>query len=48
VPIPCTQGGNLEEKKLQGRISKEFFLGDKAKLVYFAGGKHLFTQKNLK
>jgi phage-related holin len=28
---------------LQGEILKKFFIGDKAKLVYFAGAKSLLT-----
>jgi hypothetical protein len=33
-----------EQKQFcKGEISKEFFVGGKAKLAYFGGGKHLFT-----
>jgi hypothetical protein len=37
-------GGRIQEKKnYKGRISTNFFLGGKPDLVYFAGGKHIFT-----
>jgi hypothetical protein len=36
--------GGKPKKKLLGRILKDFFAGDKTKLVYFAEGNDLFSQ----
>jgi hypothetical protein len=39
MKIPCTKWGNQKKKICKRGISKEFFVGDKTKLVYFADGK---------
>jgi hypothetical protein len=43
VQIPCSQERKPKKYILQGGIPKEFFVGGKAKMAYFAGDKDLFT-----